>query len=156
MPLPTQVHSTADAWRRSTTTAKGGKSMIDSSIRQLLEDVIDTPIKLQLVLLFHENSRLHGTAQQVANRIFRDIWSTREALHELHQDGILSLCSSDEPNYVYAPSAKYLEPLAQLVQAYNEPFERDQVQHMVREISVNAGYRRAKRQTHGAFEFHIM
>ncbi len=125
--------------------------MIDPTVRQLLEEAIDSPIKLQLLLLFHESPRIALTATQVANRIYRDIWSTREALHELHQDGVLT-AEGDEQRYSYRPRLDYVERITRLVYCYNEPIERDHIQHTLREICEDALYRRARRQIRGAFE----
>jgi hypothetical protein len=127
--------------------------MIDSSIRQLLEEAINSPIKLQLLLLFYENQRLQLDPQQAANRTYRDIWSTREALHELHQDGILALAETiDGPCYDYRPQQEQIDRIAQLVQCFNEPIERDSIHHALREIASNAGYRLAQTQIRGSFE----
>src|SRR3954470_5591033 len=99
-------------------TSKGETSMVDSAIQRLLEQVIDSPIKLQLCLMFYENRRMEGTASQLANRIYRDIWSAREALRELAEDGILSATSwAGEPVYKYRPCAEYEETLFRLVQS---------------------------------------
>lgn len=118
--------------------------MLDSSIQLLLEQVIDSPAKLQLGLLFYENRQLEGTAPQLANRIYRDIWSTREALRELAEDGLLGEAAGAEPVYSYCPRAEYTEPMFRLAQGYNEPFERDRIQHALHDIASFARYRRTK------------
>lgn len=126
--------------------------MIDPLVQHLLEQVIDTPIKLQLLLLYYENPRMEGSALQIAGRIYRDIWSTREALSELAADSILGAATaSEEPIYRYRPRADYADAIFRLVQSYNEPMERDQVQRSLREIASYAPYRRAM-QTGFSFE----
>lgn len=118
--------------------------MIDQSVRLLLEKVIDTPLKLQLVLMFVEHQCLRATAAQVADRIYRDIWSTREALSELARSGILSETDTkDGPVYSFCPSCESAESIRRLVKAYNEPLERDMIHRMLREIAGDASYRRA-------------
>ena len=118
--------------------------MVDSAIQRLLEKVIDSPIKLQLCLLFDENQRMQGNAMELANRIYRDIWSTREALRELAEDGVLCVNeSAGEPVYRYRPRAEYVDPIFRLAQSYNEPIERDAIQRALREIASYARYRRA-------------
>ena len=124
--------------------------MIDPMIQRLLEQAIDSSVKLQLLLMFYENSRFEGTAMQVAERIFRDIWSAREALRELAEDGVLAVSGSSEPVYRYRPTAELREPIFRLVQSYNEPLERDQIQRSLREVASYAPYRRASQ---GAFSF---
>ncbi|KPV49707.1 hypothetical protein SE17_31080 [Kouleothrix aurantiaca] len=130
--------------------------MLDTCIQHLLEQVIDSPIKLQLCLLFHENPQLHGSASELANRIYRDIWSLREALHELAEDGILSeTASGAEPVYGYRPRAERVTALSSLAQSYNEPFERDKIQGLLHDIASYARYRRTK-SVHSAFELQLL
>ena len=118
--------------------------MVDSAIQRLLEQAIDSPIKLQLCLLFDENPRMEGSAAQLANRIYRDIWSTRTALRELAEDGILCLSSLvGEPIYRYRPRTEYVDAIFRLAQSYNEPIERDAIQRALREVASYATYRRA-------------
>lgn len=125
--------------------------MIDPTVQRLLEDIIDSPVKLQLVLMFYENKRMQGTTLQIAERIYRDIWSTREALRELSEDGILMTCGMlGEPAYCYQPDPQHTDAIRRLYQAYNEPLERDQLQRLVREVASYAPYRRA---AHGMFAF---
>jgi hypothetical protein len=126
--------------------------MIDPSIQHLIEQAIDTPIKLQLLLLYYENPRFEGTDFQVAERIYRDIWSTREALAEMTEDGLLFAANVDKPVYRYQPRPEYREPIFRLAQSYNEPLERDQLQREVREIASYAPYRRTTSQSAVSFD----
>jgi hypothetical protein len=124
-------------------TAKGGRSMIDATIQRLFEQAIDS-IKLQILLLFHENPQLEATAAQLAQRIFRDIWSTHEALRELADDGVLGLVPSRElPCYRYRPAAEYGDGIRRLVRSYDEPLERDRLLRALRQVARDAAYRRA-------------
>ncbi len=127
--------------------------MVDSAIQRLLEQVIDSPVKLQLGLMFYENRRMEGTAAQFANRIYRDIWSTSEALRELAEDGVLYTSHlAGEPIYRYRPRAEYADAIFRLAQSYNEPLERDAIQRALREIASYAPYRRA---AHGSSAFEL-
>jgi hypothetical protein len=126
--------------------------MIDPMIERFVEHTIDSPIKLQLLLMYYENPRMEGTPSQIAQRIYRDIWSTREALRDLAEDGILSVSSmGGEPVYRYRPRPEHVEPIFRLAQVYNEPLERDQLQRILREVASYAPYRRAV-QVGDAFE----
>lgn len=117
--------------------------MVDLNIQRLLEDAIDSPTKLQLLLLFCDHPRMEATATHIAERAYRDIWSTREALQELVEDGILGGVPADgEPIYRYSPRPEYVETIARLYRAYNEPMERDDVQRLVREVGSIASFRR--------------
>jgi hypothetical protein len=126
--------------------------MIDSTILSLLEQAVDTPIKLQLLLLFHESPSLEGTATQIGQRIYRDIWSTREALRELAEDGVLLAAPGrEEPVYRYRPAPERLDAIRRLMDSYDEPLERDALQRTLRQLASDAPCRRALR--HGfAFE----
>jgi hypothetical protein len=126
--------------------------MIDPSVHRLLEQAIDTPIKLQLLLLYYENPRFEGSASQIAERIYRDIWSTREALSEMAEDGLLFAAGLSEPVYRYWPRPEYREPIFRLAQCYNEPLERDQLQGTLREIASYTAYRRAASQSRSSFD----
>jgi len=129
--------------------------MLDSAIQRLLEQAIDSPLKLQLCLLFYENPRMEGTAAQLANRIYRDIWSAREALREMAEDGILLASTiAGEALYHYRPRQEYVDAIFRLTQSYNEPLERDAIQKAIREIASYAPYRRAARG--GAFEWQTL
>jgi hypothetical protein len=120
--------------------------MIDPTILRLLEQAIDSPVKLQLLLLFHENPRLEATAAQLAQRTYRDIWSTHEALRELAEDGVLLTAHGrDEPCYRYRPATERVDAIRRLIQSYNEPLERDKLQRTLRQIASDAPYRRAIR-----------
>src|SRR5438093_11332681 len=108
----------ATCLQRSMAISKGERSMIDSTVQRLLEQVIDSPVKLQLLLTYYENPRMEGTAFQIAERIYRDIWSAREALRELAEDGILTTVGvGPEPVYRYRPRPEYTEPIFRLVQS---------------------------------------
>ena len=117
--------------------------MIDPTVQRLLEQAVDSLTKLQLLLLYYENPRFEGTAAQVAGRTYKDIWSTREALRELAEDGLLGVSSAADPVYYYLPRPEYREPISRLVQCYNEPLEREQLQRELREVARNAPFWRA-------------
>jgi hypothetical protein len=117
--------------------------MVDIAIQRLLETAIDSPIKLHLCLLFDENPRMEGSASELANRIYRDIWSTRQALRELAEDGVLCVSNhTGEPIYRYRPRPEYVDAIFRLTQSYNEPIERDAIQRALREVASYATYRR--------------
>jgi hypothetical protein len=117
--------------------------MVDPLVRRLIEQVISSPVKLQLVLLFTEQPRVEGTAAQIAQRLFRDMWSVREALHELYHAGLFQVCSNgSDPVFSFRPRQEFLEALSRLYQSYNEPLERDHIQRLVREVASYALPRR--------------
>jgi hypothetical protein len=126
--------------------------MIDFTVQQLLETTINSPTKLQLLLLFHENPRLLLSVSQAANRMYRDIWSTAEALQELYDHGILAIDSCEDPHYFYQPLEAYIDGIERLMAAYNEPLERSHIQDILHTVAIDLGYYQAKHRMGGAFE----
>ena len=122
--------------------------MIDTPVQRLIKHAIDSPLKLQLLLLFAENRQFEGTAFEVAQRTFRDIWSTRAALGELTDDGILARTHVDEPVYHYRPRPDLISAIMRLYQSYNEPMERDAIQQHVRDAAIFAVHRRSSAQAY--------
>lgn len=119
--------------------------MVDPVVQQLLEETIDSPVKLQLLLMFAENPRLEATSRAIADRVCRDIWSVAQALHELAEDGVMvrAATANGDPVYRYGPIADYLEPIKRLIAGYNDPLERDLLQRSIRDVASYAPYRRA-------------
>jgi DNA-binding MarR family transcriptional regulator len=127
-------------------------SMIDPMIQRLLEKAIDTPVKLHLLLIFHENVRMEATASAVADRVCRDIWSVSQALDELVEDGVMgrSVSPAGDLRYRYAPHPENHEPIKRLIAGYDDPIERDLLQRLIRDLSTYAAYRRSS-----AWEYQI-
>ncbi len=116
--------------------------MMTSTVHLLLERAIDTPVKLQCVISFAQRTLTRGTTAQIAGRISRDIWSTKQALEELAEAGILSTVPCDgEPIYDYTPKRYLNDALVLLVEAYNDPLRRVEVHDYVRELALYAPYR---------------
>jgi hypothetical protein len=111
--------------------------MIDHSVQKLLEEAVDSPVKLQLLLLFHDNPWLEATAFQVAERACRDIWSTVESLRELADAGILNVCNCNggEPVYSFRPSSQHSEVIRSLARCYADPLKRDVLHRSVRDLA---------------------
>lgn len=110
--------------------------MINPIVQRLLERVVNSPIKLQLLLLYHEHSWMERTPSQITELIYRDIWSTRVALCELAEDGVLAAGGGGpEPIYRYQPRSDLAEAINSLVHSYNEPLEREHVQRALREVA---------------------
>ena len=132
-------------------TEEAERSTIEPLIQRLLAQAINSPIKLHLVLLFHDNPHLEGCARQINQRIYRDIWSTQEALRELADDGILRVSGgTDEPVYSYRPRTEHRVPITRLVERFNDPFARDEIHARLRELTTDRLYRRSL--THGRAE----
>lgn len=118
--------------------------MVDPLVQRLLEDAIDTPVKLHLLLMFHENSRMEATPSAIADRVCRDIWSVSQALIELAEDGVLFqvAASHDDAVYRYEPAPKLVDAIRRLITGYDDPLERDKLQRTIRDLASYAPYRR--------------
>jgi len=102
--------------------------MLHPYIRQLLDTVLTTPVKLQLVLLFMDVRDTCGTVSHIAGRIFRDPWTTEASLNELVEEGILSADdTSGQPIYRYQPRSCYLPMIERLAADFNDPLARDAI-----------------------------
>lgn len=119
--------------------------MVDPLVQRLLERAIDSPVKLHLLLLFHENPRLEATASAIAERICRDIWSVSQALQELADDGVMlrAATAHGEPVYRYAPLDEFVDAIHRLIRGYDDPLERDLLQRSIRDLASYAPFRRA-------------
>ena len=119
--------------------------MIDPTVQLLLEKAIDTPTKLQLLLIFYENPQLDMTPVKMSERSCRDIWSVTQALQELAEDGVLRVragSTKGDVRYTYLPRPEYVEPIRQLVRNYNDPLERDVLHRSIRDLEAYAPFRR--------------
>jgi hypothetical protein len=119
--------------------------MIDPLVQQLLEQAIDTPVKLHLLLVFYENPRLETTPRVIADRVCRDIWSVSQALYELAEDGVMlrAIAANGDPVYRYEPTSDHIDSITRLIRGYNDPLERDVLQRSIRDLAAYAPYRRA-------------
>lgn len=112
--------------------------MVDFHVHSLLEQVINSRLKLSILVMFYEDQRMETTPTRLAERCCHDIWSMRQALYEMAQDGILSMAQSmgGEPNYRFAPLPQYQEQVAELVRSYDDPLKRETLFQSLREISL--------------------
>lgn len=119
--------------------------MIDPNVQHLLENAIDSTVKLHIVLIFHEHPQLEVTPSYMVERCCRDIWSVAQALHELAEDGVLQAIpggKDTEPHYWYAPRSDYLEPIRHLILEYDDPLAREKLYRSLRDLAPYAAFRR--------------
>ncbi len=118
--------------------------MIDMHVQQLLKHAVDTPIKLHLLLIFHEHAIAETTSAHMSERACRDIWSVKQALDELAEDGILQILrtNGDQPHYRYHPSPDYLRAIHVLIDQYYDPLERNELHRSLRELAPYVSLRR--------------
>lgn len=120
--------------------------MVDPIVQHLLEQAIDSPVKLHLLLIYHENPRMEAGARAIAERTCRDIWSVAQSLQELAEDGVMARMTAinGEPIYRYAPRPDLHEPIRRLLRGYDDPIERDLLQRRIRDLAAYAPFRRAQ------------
>lgn len=120
--------------------------MLSPQVEYLLQHAIDSPEKLHLLLIFHEQAVVQTTPKFMAERTYRDIWSVRQALHEMAEDEILQIAPSsvpsDDPEYLYQPSPLYRDAITSLIQQYNNPLKRFEVRGAMRKATEQAVMRR--------------
>jgi hypothetical protein len=111
--------------------------MIDLDVHILVEKAVNSRTKLHLLLIFYEHVRSGITASSLAQRYCRDIWSVKQALEEMAEDGILLLGKSvsGEPLFYFAPRIEYAKTVETLIQQYDDPIQRDSILQMVNEAS---------------------
>ena len=117
--------------------------MLDSSLRRLLEEAVNTSTKLAIVLLYVDRPSFAAMPQEISQRICRDIWSVEEALQELAEDGILV---HQGGRYHYHPAPDRSGDLARLVTAYDEPLHRLDIMRVVADLDRYAPYRHVLKQ----------
>lgn len=115
--------------------------MLDLPVQHLLIHVVNTPVKLQLLLMLYEQPSTHGTAYQFAQRLYRDIWSTEAALKELATQGVMHASNDDNAVYQYRPNPELLDVISGLHRSYNDPLTRDRIHQLVRQQADLAAYR---------------
>ena len=112
--------------------------MLESNLRRLLEEAVNTSTKLAIVLLYVDRPSVAATPREISQRLCRDIWSVEEALQELAEDGILM---HQGGRYHYRPAPEWSADLERFVAAYNEPLHRLEIMRVVADLDRYAPYR---------------
>jgi hypothetical protein len=113
--------------------------MLETGIRRLLEEAVNTSCKLTIVMAYAQRPNLSTTPMQMSQRLYQDIWSVEEAMQELAEDGILT---RTEGVYRVCPSSSRREALTRLIAVYDEPLRRQEIVQLVSELDSYAPYRK--------------
>ncbi len=117
----------------SSIVKRANTTLLNPLVRNLLLDTIDTPTKLQLVLMFAVQPRLRATADAIRYRIYCDPWSTEAALEALRSDGIVAAEERSTGNvYCFSPTPRQVSVLALLLEQFADPYLREQIVSLVR------------------------
>ncbi len=112
--------------------------MLDSSLRRLLDEVVNTSTKLAIVLLYAGQPRLAATPMEISQRIVRDKWSVEQALQELAEDALLV---EEGGLYRYVPNQQLAEAIERFLLCYDEPLLRQEILRVVDDLDRYAPYR---------------
>jgi hypothetical protein len=95
--------------------------------------MIDTPLKLQLVLLFCRNPSWSGAPERVSEWLHESPWAVEEALEALFAAGLLERrAPQNVTEFRLNPSSEHWLWLDRLVRCFEDPLERDSVYQAVR------------------------
>jgi hypothetical protein len=95
--------------------------------------LIDSPLKLHLMLLLYRNPSWVGAAVRLSEWLHESPWSVEEALEGLGDAGLLS--RDDARGVIYyrlAHGHEHWAFLERLVSCYEDPLQRDKVYQQVR------------------------
>ena len=112
--------------------------MLETGIRRLLEDAVNTSCKLAIVMVYAQQGGMSATPAQMSERLCRDVWSMETAMQELAEDGILA---EDDGQYRLCPSPRHRERLARLISVYDEPMYRQEIVELLGDLDRYAPYR---------------
>ena len=107
---------------------------MDASCADLIvPGLIDSPLKLQLFLVFYRHPQLCGEARCLTEWLHESPWEIDEALSELAAAGLIArierqgrVCYRLEPDTALWPRLK------RLVTCYDDPLQRDEIYALVR------------------------
>jgi len=95
--------------------------------------LIDTPLKLQVLLLFYRHPRWRGDARRLSEWIHESPWLIEEVLNALVAAGFLaSVVQHDHALYCLQPGLERWTTLVQFVRCYDDPLRREEIYTSVR------------------------
>jgi len=110
--------------------------------RLLTPGLIDTPLKLQLLLLFYRNPRYCGDARSLSEWLHEGPWAVKESLDALSESGFLGCVESGSGTaYRLEPSLEHWGTLEQLVTYYDDPLRRDQIYELLHQADHERQFR---------------
>ena len=109
---------------------------MDQAVKEFLESVINSRVKLDLILHFHRNRYTLDYAGGVAQKVGRAEGEVRKALEELVEAGVVvrhtSKHHSDRPPiYAYTRDPKTQALVAKLVEYCSDESGREEVERII-------------------------
>jgi hypothetical protein len=122
---------------------------MDASCEHLIvPGLIDSPLKLQLVLLFCRHPHLYGDAGCLTDWLRESPWAIEEALDELARADILAhIEQAGRTLYYVEPSMGIGPRLAWLAMCYDDPLQRDEIHALVHETDRERQFRACMAET---------
>lgn len=116
--------------------------MSRSCNRLIAPGLIDSPLKLQLLLLFYRHRHLCGAALQLNDWLHESPWAIQEALDALADMKLLNRTErSGRTQYCLECNASLLARLEALARCYDDPLRRDDVYALVHEADRERQFR---------------
>lgn len=115
--------------------------------------MIDTSLKLQLLLRFYQHTRLCSDVLSISEWLREPPWEVGEALDALAGIGFLTRIEGPRStHYRLDPSLEVWEVLEQLARAYDDPLQRDAIHTALRHANDERRFQAWLAQAHGATE----
>jgi hypothetical protein len=94
--------------------------------------LIDSYLKLRLLLVFIRHRQLRGPLASLAQRLPGNPWALEEALDALAEAGLLERARTvGAPEYALASSSEHRMSLAHLALSFDDPHQRDEIYALV-------------------------
>ncbi|HET9221942.1 MAG TPA: hypothetical protein VFO07_05525 [Roseiflexaceae bacterium] len=116
---------------------------MDASCKRLIvPGLVDSPLKLQLLLMFYRHPRLCGEAGCLNDWLHASPWAIEEALDALAETDLLVRIEQHGRILYRLEQNTWLSPwLHALAHCYDDPLRRDQVYTLVREADRERQFR---------------
>jgi len=116
---------------------------MDASCKSLIgPGLIDSSLKLQLLLLFYRHPRLYGEAHRLIDWLHESPWAIEEALDALATTGLIARSEQQGRTMYRLELNTALWPqLDRLAICYDDPFRRDEIYMLVREANRERRFR---------------
>lgn len=110
---------------------------MEASCKNLIvPGLIDSPLKLQLLLLFYRHPRLCGEAHYLNDWLHESPWEIEEALEALAKTGLLARIDQQGRIFYRLELHTALWPrLDRLAICYDDPLRREEIYSLVREAN---------------------
>ena len=96
------------------------KPQISEELRNFVKDKIRTVLRLEILLLLHDQHPRTFSAAEIAHELGVEIEGTQEELTALEAFGLAIQSPADEPRYKYHPANTWLRSIVeQLASAYS-------------------------------------